>query len=423
MVEKPEIMTSYNILAVDDTPAHLSLLVQMLTRLGYIVRPARSGAIALQAAELEPPDLILLDVMMPEMDGYEVCRRLKENKALLRIPVIFISALSETFDKVKAFSLGGIDYITKPFYFEEVAARIDTQLRLYHYQSLIESWNRQLVEKVHEQTQDLRKRNDVLKLLVERYQDNFEGTLVAFSNLLDLHGSRTRIHSNHVAEISRRVAAVMGLNEKTIQRAGRLHDIGKIGMPNTLLQKDPGILPPDEREEYRQHPVRGQAALDSILDLHEVGLLIRHHHEAYDGSGYPDGLSGPNIPPGAMIIKLADSLDRALPSHGGGDDIQACLASLQKQLRTQYDPEVFRWFQQPAREYYETTYELLNGEYLAVPVRKLKAGMVLAEDLRSGTGVLILRSGVHLNETQIETVQRIYAYDPPRQEHIINVLK
>ncbi len=135
-----------NILVVDDTPENLQLLTRLLTERGYRARPVSSGRFALRAAENDPPDLILLDVNMPELNGYEVCRRLKENEDLKDIPVIFISALSETLDKVRAFSSGGVDYVTKPFQFEEVEARVRTHLELRRLRIELEEQYHQLQE-------------------------------------------------------------------------------------------------------------------------------------------------------------------------------------------------------------------------------------------------------------------------------------
>ena len=142
-----------DILIVDDAPANLSLLESVLTERGYRVRPAPSGAIALKAADAEPPDLILLDIGMPQMDGFEVCRRLKESERLRGVPVIFLSALSDTVDKVKAFSMGGVDYVTKPFQIEELEARIETHLSLRRHQlQLEESYARlQYLEQMRQQ--------------------------------------------------------------------------------------------------------------------------------------------------------------------------------------------------------------------------------------------------------------------------------
>src|SRR5512146_1172888 len=135
-----------NVLIVDDTPANLQVLGGMLREQGCIVRPAPSGKLAIRFAEVDPPDIILLDIMMPEMDGFEVCRRLKQGETLKNIPIIFISALHETFDKVRAFAAGGVDYITKPFQFEEVEARVRTHLNIRRLQVKLESQNRLLNE-------------------------------------------------------------------------------------------------------------------------------------------------------------------------------------------------------------------------------------------------------------------------------------
>ena len=155
-----------SILVVDDTPANLRVLSGMLKDRGYRVRPAPNGKLALKAAESNPPDLILLDIMMPEMDGYEVCRRLKENEDLKDIPVIFISALTETFDKVKAFRIGGVDYVTKPFQIEEVHARVETHLRLRRLQLELEERNRELAHRNEELMRLEKLRDDLTHMIV-----------------------------------------------------------------------------------------------------------------------------------------------------------------------------------------------------------------------------------------------------------------
>jgi two-component system sensor histidine kinase/response regulator len=146
-----------NILIVDDTPGNVLLLVRMLTERGYKARPVLSGKLALPAARTEPPDLILLDIAMPEMNGYEVCEQLKADAALKEIPVIFISALNETIDKVKAFRVGGVDYVTKPFQFEEVYARVQTHLRIRSLQRQLSDQNENLERLVAERTRELAK--------------------------------------------------------------------------------------------------------------------------------------------------------------------------------------------------------------------------------------------------------------------------
>jgi two-component system sensor histidine kinase/response regulator len=165
-----------NILIVDDTPGNVLLLVRMLTERGYKPRPVLSGKLALQAARTEPPDLILLDITMPEMNGYEVCEQLKADAALKDIPVIFISALNETIDKVKAFRVGGVDYVTKPFQFEEVHARVETHLRIRSLQRQLSDQNENLERLVAERTRELLKAYERLQEL-GRLKDDFLGMI------------------------------------------------------------------------------------------------------------------------------------------------------------------------------------------------------------------------------------------------------
>jgi DNA-binding response OmpR family regulator len=143
----PADVSKANILVVDDTVANLRLLVEILTGQGYRVRPTPNGRMALSTARVEPPDLILLDIMMPEMDGYQVCRQFKADERTQNVPIIFVSALDETLDKVTAFSIGGVDYITKPFQTQEVLARVNTHLTLHHLQRDLQQKNEQLQAK------------------------------------------------------------------------------------------------------------------------------------------------------------------------------------------------------------------------------------------------------------------------------------
>ena len=144
-----------NILVVDDTPANLQVLAAMLKERGYTVRPVTSGKQALRAAEAEPPDLVLLDIKMPEMNGYEVCAALKANPRLAEIPILFVSALDETENKTRAFRAGGVDYITKPFQFEEVEARVRTHLSIARLQHELVTYNRRLEGLVGQRSRDL----------------------------------------------------------------------------------------------------------------------------------------------------------------------------------------------------------------------------------------------------------------------------
>src|SRR5476651_651236 len=181
-----------SILVVDDTPANLQVLAGMLKARGYKVRPVPSGALALQAARRDPPDLILLDINMPEMNGYEVCEQLKADDQLKGIPVIFISALTEQLDKVKAFALGGVDYLTKPFQMEELHARVETHLKLRRLQIVLEETNARLAKAngvlrcKQEELSDLHHRKDEFLAMLSHELRNPLGPILNAVHLLRL---------------------------------------------------------------------------------------------------------------------------------------------------------------------------------------------------------------------------------------------
>lgn len=205
-----------NILIVDDTPANLLLLVRMLMERGYKPRTVLSGKLALQAARTEPPDLILLDIAMPEMNGYEVCEQLKADAALKDIPVIFISALNETIDKVKAFSVGGVDYVTKPFQFEEVYARVQTHLQLRRLERL---------------------RDDLTHMVVHDLRNPLT-VICGFLDILGFHEAQKLSASTQtLVKVARRSA------EDLLNMIGSILDVSKMGAGEMQLQREPCDLP------------------------------------------------------------------------------------------------------------------------------------------------------------------------------------
>ncbi len=301
-----------DILIVDDTPANLQLLAGLLKKHGHKVRPVPSGKLALQAARLAPPDLILLDINMPVMDGYAVCTELKADPRLAEIPVIFISANTEVLDKVKAFSMGGVDYVTKPFQFEEVEARVETHLKIRRLQVEIGALNLSLKDRVQAQVKEI--------------SDSQIATIVAFAKLAE---SRDEDTGNHILRVQRYCRAlatrlaedgVFGtlINDtfiENIYQASALHDIGKVGIPDRILLK-PGALTAEELDIMKTHTTLGAKTLAAVLASYPNNGFVRmgmevaqSHHERWDGSGYPGGLSGESIPLTARIMTLADQYD------------------------------------------------------------------------------------------------------------------
>jgi len=300
-----------DILLVDDVAANLKILEDMLRGDGYRTRSARTGEAALRAAESQAPDLVLLDVMMPEMDGFEVCRRLKSNPDLAGVPVIFLSALSETKDKIEAFSAGGVDYVTKPFQIDEVLARVATHLRLHQLQVEVEEYSRGLETLVMEQVKEIADAQMATIFAMARLAESRDGEIGThlervrtFCMLLATHLASRKSHG----EIDR-------VYIRHLVHASPLHDIGKVAVGDSILLK-PGKLTAEEFEIMKTHTTAGAETLEAVRgqypgnDFIEMGVQIaRSHHERWDGSGYPDGLAGESIPLCARIMAVVDVYD------------------------------------------------------------------------------------------------------------------
>ena len=267
------------ILAVDDEASNLQLLRQILQD-HYRLLFAKDGARALELARQEQPDLILLDVMMPGMSGYEVCAALKAHPATASVPVIFVTALTETADEVEGFEAGAVDYITKPVSPPVVRARVRTHLSLVRMEALRAS-RLEIVQRLG---------------LAAEYKDNETGLHV--------------IRMSHFARILGLAAGMTEEEADDLLHAAPMHDVGKIGIPDRILQKA-GPLDPDEWKIMQSHATIGA----EIIGEHEGGMLkLAHdiaitHHEKYDGSGYPNRLAGERIPLAGRIVAIADVFD------------------------------------------------------------------------------------------------------------------
>jgi putative two-component system response regulator len=302
------------ILIVDDGPENLRVLSELLRSEGYLARPVSDGAMALEAAAAEPPDLILLDILMPGMDGFEVCRRLKSDARLRDVPVVFLSAIDDVADKVKAFAAGAVDYVSKPFQFPEVRMRVETHLRLRRLQIELETNNRRLLDLVGEQVREI--------------SDSQMATIFALAKLAESRDGETGKHIERVQLYCKLLAATLAeqssyagrIEESFIENmflASPLHDIGKVAIRDQILLKQ-GELTVNEFEEMKMHTTLGAQTLEAVQTRYprneflRVGIEIaRCHHERWDGQGYPAGLAGTDIPLSARIMAVADSYDAA----------------------------------------------------------------------------------------------------------------
>ena len=296
------------ILIVDDSPANIAFLGNVLKD-SYDLKVATNGSQALQIAQHTPDiGLILLDIIMPGMDGYEVCRHLKASRVTERIPVVFVSARADIDDEALGFAVGAVDYITKPIRSAIVKARVRTHLALFDQNQVLE-------EMVRKRTEELAITQDVTILslaTLAEYRDNETGG----------HIVRTQRYVRVLAENLRHRSRFRdGLNPEAIDllfKSATLHDIGKVGIADHILRK-PGPLTPEDFKEMKRHPGYGAAALaraEQLLGtdksssfLHLAREIAISHHEKWDGSGYPDGLAGDEIPVPGRLMAMADIYD------------------------------------------------------------------------------------------------------------------
>jgi putative two-component system response regulator len=312
------------ILVVDDVPENIDILTGILKD-DYRVRAATNGPSALNLVKKMPPDLILLDVMMPGMDGFEVCRELKADHASRKIPLIFVTAMGEVEDESRGFAVGCVDYITKPVSPPIVRHRIKTHLALYDQ-------NRGLESQVQERTVELEQtRLQVIHRLgrASEYRDNETG----------LHVIRMSHYAYSIglaAGLSRDEAALL-LN------AAPMHDVGKIGIPDSILIK-PAKLTPEEWTLMRRHCEFGAAIIgDYAHPLFQSSRSIAlTHHEKWNGEGYPNGLKGEQIPLFGRIVALADVFDALTNKRPYKEawSVEASLAWINAQRGEHFDPEL-----------------------------------------------------------------------------------
>ena len=330
-------MPKQKILIVDDAPANIRVLAETLME-DYEIRVATNGAEALQLAGSDmPPDLILLDIEMPEMDGYEVCKRLKQDKTTKKIPVIFITARSNEEDEAKGLELDAVDYITKPFCISVVRARVRTHLELKRHRDNLD-------ELVKGRTAQLTNANMKLQKSSEKLIRILEQTVNALTSSVEMKDPYTSGHQQRVNQLACAIATQMELTSEEISGiriAALLHDIGKISIPSEILSK-PGRLTEAEFNLLKGHPQCGYEILKGIEFPRPVAQIVLQHHEKVNGSGYPHQLKEEEILLEARILCVADVVE-ALSSHRPyrpAIGIEKGLEEISKNSGKLYDPSV-----------------------------------------------------------------------------------
>lgn len=353
------------VLVVDDTPDNITLLSGLLKDL-YKVKVALNGEKALAMITKNPPDIILLDVMMPVMDGYETCRIVKENSRWKDIPVIFLTSKNEVEDESRGFEFGAADYITKPVNPAILLSRVKTHLSLKQASDFLKSKNHYLESEVSRRTKEIALIQEVSIMAMAALAETRD-------NETGYHIQRTKLYVKTLCEyLGKQQKYKVVLNQETIDlivTSAPLHDIGKVGIPDSILLK-PGKLTYDEFELMKTHTTLGKEAIlkaEQLMNRPETFLqfpkeMVFSHHERWDGNGYPQGLSGESIPLSARIIALADAYD-ALTSKRVYKQAYTHVKAVEiikEESGKHFDPDIVLAFLSLTEEFYEIAHRYIE---------------------------------------------------------------
>jgi len=409
------------ILLVDDEEGILKSLIRLLKSLDIEIITARSGPEALGQLGRHIFSLIISDQRMPGMTGVEFLKNSKDiSPDTVRILLTGYADIESTKDAINS---GAIRYyFNKPWDDEFLLSRVKESLELFrinadnkHLGALIKKQNEQLKimnktleQRVAEQTNEIKKQN------VELTQ-SFMGTIKAFSTIIDLRFKDVGSHSQRVASLTSKLCKALNISDKEYQDiaiAAYLHDIGKVGLPDKILQKSQRDLNKSELEEYKNHPILGQSCIFGILGFEEISAIIRHHHEHFNGAGYPDNIREKRIPLGARIIRIADAFDKYAFEKGYPNEkiLKEAAAHLVEYSGTIFDPEIVKKFIE-----FDLAQNFIypeSSETITVRPFELEVGMILAADIHTKSGMFLLPKGAKLSSGMIKRIIKIDKIDP-----------
>lgn len=405
------------ILFVDDEANILSSLRRLFRTQGYQVLTADSGAAGLQVLETDPVDLVISDMRMPHMDGAQFLEQVRRKwPDTIRILLTGYSDIQSILDAINRGEI--YRYITKPWDDNDIVLLVRHALErhaleqekrrleaLTHQQNEeLKALNASLEAKVEERTADLKSARDLLIDANAKLKTSFLTSIKVFSSVIEMRGGNLVGHSRRVADMARRIATKMGLGAQEVQEifvAGLLHDIGKIAFSDDLLTMPVNMMNGEQLGQYNKHSIRAQQLLTPLDDLRGAATILRSQLERFDGQGFPDGLSGFNIPLGARILALASDYDNLqtgtlLQRRLRPDE---AIPAILKAGGKRYDPQVVAAFQ-----------EVISGKIADAPqdielqARNLLPGMVLSRDLITHDGVLLLSAENRLDERIIRQI-------------------
>lgn len=335
-------MSESKILIVDDVVENIQVAMNILKEESYEFSFAKNGEDALHLLQEDKFDLVLLDIMMPGIDGYEVCRRMKKDPLLLDIPVIFLTAKADIDSMTKGFDVGGLDYITKPFHADELLVRVKTHLNLHRAKQLLAQNNLTLQTKM-----DVQHRR-----ILSELEENQKDMIFVLTELVESISDETGKHIKRVAEYSRLLAhyhpSLTQEDADIIYHASPMHDIGKIGIPPEILHKN-GALTEEEFTVMKTHPTIAHEYLKKANRkiMRTADVIAYEHHEKWDGSGYPRGLKGENIHIFGRIVALADVFDALTHKriYKAAWSVDKAIEYIASHSGTQFDPFLIELFE------------------------------------------------------------------------------
>ena len=419
----------HTVLLVDDEEGILKSLKRLLKVLDIDIITAQTGNDALEALRRNRVSLIISDQRMPGMTGVELlCESREVAPDAVKILLTGYADVEATKDAINS---GAIRYyFNKPWDDEFLLSRIRESLELYKMtidngrlgellkkqNEQLKEMNRTLEERVAEQTGEIKAQNAELT-------ESFMGTIKAFSTIIDLRFKDVGSHSQRVSSLSSKICKAMNMEGKDYQDiviAAYLHDIGKVGLSDKILQKKQHELNKSELEEYKNHPILGQSCVYGIAGFMEICVIIRHHHENYNGSGYPDNIRENRIPFGARIIRIADAFDKYAFEKGYPNEkmLKEAAAHLVEYSGSVYDPEIVKKFIE-----YDLAQHYVypdSSDTITVRPAELEIGMILASDIFTKSGMFLLPKGAKLSSGMIRRIIKIDGIDPIREAVTVN---
>ncbi len=434
MADAEDLTRELKILLVDDEVNITKALRRLLmTEDNYDIYIANSAADALDIlAEESDVGVIISDQRMPEMTGVEFLQQ--ASKVTPDAIRILLTGYADIEASIAAINEGAVfRYLTKPWDDETLLNSINEAAKNYwlveenkrlnnlvlQQKDELEQWNGRLKQRVLDQTAQIRTKGVELASTNKQLRESFQETIESLAGLIEMRDHKAPGHSRNVAKLVIAIAKFMQFTDEDntkLYSAALLHDIGKIAFSDELFETPISSLTTDEMQEYRNHAVRGQAAINMVPALQDIGVLVRHHHERFDGRGFPDQLKGDAIPIGARIIAVADMFERKLIEFPKAEALKSALEELEQEWGKSLDPALRQALLVGAKEVHSYLEISSKVTVSKVSPKGLEVGMQLQHDLFSGTGVLLLKQGTIFDEHAIGAVRRCFLIDPFVQE-------